>query len=801
MTVQSGATLSHYRLLEKIGEGGMGVVWRALDMTLGREVALKILPDEVTADTDGIARFEREARILAALNHPNVVTIHSIECEQGCRFLTMELVRGRSLSEVISRGGLSLEKFFEIAIPLSVALSAAHEKGIIHRDLKPANIMLTAEGEVKVLDFGLAKLKPAPTQAQASECSTQVLTSAGQIVGTFPYMSPEQIQGKQVDHRSDIFSLGVILHEMATGSRPFQGNTVGELASSILRDAPAAVTELRPELPGLLSRLVRRCLEKEPTRRYQSALDVRNELEDLRKETGSESELKLPLRTQVGKGFWQGRGLMIAALLLLLAAGLITVLIVFGPSPFRTWFARGVSLQARSIAVLPLGNLMGDPAQDFFVDGMHDALITELAKTGLKVISRTTVVRYKRTDKTAKQIAGELGVDALVEGTVLRIGNKVRINAQLINGTTDEHVWTDSYDRDLANALGVLTEVTRAIASQIKLTLTQQQKQRLVATRPVNPEAQDAYFQGRYLVNQANAESARESISFFEKAIEADPNFAPAYSGLAMAQSMVAILSGSLGDPERQRARRHLANKALDLDPGLADAHAVAGMISLYGEWDWEHAEKELKLAIELNPSDAWVYHPYADCLLVKGRFDESVEVVRKGAELDPLSPTVVFPIGPHLVFARHFDQAIEEEHRTEVVFPGNQLGRNYLMMALWHKGQYREALAEYRNFWQHDAELVQALDRGLSRGGPRAGMRAVAQLLDTRSQSTRVNPLDVARFYALADDPDRAMEWLEHAYQQRVPFLAHLRADPDYDSLRSDPRFQDLLRRMHFPQ
>jgi len=659
--------------------------------------------------------------------------------------------------------------------------------------------MLTKEGEVKVLDFGLAKLRLLPRETTVTGAPTETMTADGQVVGTYPYMSPEQIRAGPVDHRSDIFSLGVILHELAAGVRPFQGRTAGELMSSILKDVPASATDVRPEIPALLPRVIRRCLEKEPSRRYQSALDVRNELDDLKREFEPEPASKghpvaAALEDRKARRRWLTLSLAGAALLTL------AVLLAFGP--LRERFVGKPSPQIQSLAVLPLDNLMGNASQDFFVEGMHDALISELAKTGLKVISRTTVMRYRKTDKSIPQIARELGVDALIEGSVLRVGDDVRVTAQLIDGTTDEHIWANSYHRDLANAMAMLAEVTRAIASQVRLALTPQQQERLARARPVNPEAQDAYLRGRHALFRATgAEAARNSIGFFEKALEIDPDFASAHSGLAYAHCMTRILSGAFGDPEGLRFIRTHANKSLDLDPGLADGHALLGVLSLYADWDWTHAEKELKLAIELNPSDAVLYHPYADSLLVQGRVDESVTVIRKGVALDPLSPMVAFPLAFHLCLARRFDEAIEEGRGFQKEFPGAAVGRTFLRYALWYKGAHEEAVEEYRSGWRNNPDLLKVFEQGLAKAGPRGAMRAVAQLLDSRSSSEKVSAMGVAGFYARAGDVDSAMKWLERAYKEREVMMPHVRLDPDYDVLHSDPRFQDLLRRMNFPK
>lgn len=792
-----GNTISHYRIIKKLGQGGMGIVWKALDTRLDREVALKTLPPGVADDRERLTRFEREAKTLASLKHPNIVTIYSVEEDQGTRFLTMELVSGEPLTALIPAGGMASTRIFEIGIALASALTAAHEKGIIHRDLKPANVMVDEHGDVKVLDFGLAKLKPAGLPESATDVQTESMTAAGQVVGTLPYMSPEQVQSKPIDHRSDIFALGVTLYEMATGSRPFQGKNAPELVSSILRDTPVPVTGFRPELPQHLGRIIRRCLQKDPSRRYQSALDVRNELEDLKKEIESaDASKQRAVRQAAPRRRWAIPAAVVAGVVVV---ALVAVWIL---APLRQWFAGRSGPEIRSLAVLPLQNLMGDTAQEYFVAGMHDALITELAKTGLNVISRTSVMAYgKRTDKRMPEIARELGVDGLIEGSVLRVGNHVRVNVQLIRGATDEHLWADHYDGDLANAMAVLSEVTRAIAAQVRITLTPEQQARLTHARPANPEAQEAYFEGRYNLNNFTPDGIAKSHELFQKAIDIDPTYAQAYAGLALSYEFAAVFGAGARATEMFQLARAIDEKAVKLDPQLAEGHAVLGLASLYFDWDWSRAQKELKLALDLDPADAFVYHPYADCFLVEGSLEESLAWVKKGAAIDPKSPLVVAPVLGHLEFARRYDEVVEESRRFQSMFPDSPWGHAILLLALWHKGMYEQALKEYRVQWKNDSELLKAFEAGFARAGPHGAMRAAAQTLAARSKLQYVDPATIASYYAMAGDADPAFQWLERAYQERRPFLAHLKADPSYDLIRSDPRFESLLRRMNFPK
>ncbi len=795
MTSRRGDVLEHYRLLEKIGQGGMGVVWKALDTKLGREIALKTLPEGVPEDPERVARFEREARTLASLQHPNIVTIYSVEQDRGTRFLTMELVKGAPLTTLIPPRGMPLEKIFEIGIPLASALAAAHEKGVIHRDLKPANVMVDESGEVKVLDFGLAKLKPAASEATATDVLTATMTAAGQVVGTLPYMSPEQIQAKPVDARSDIFAFGVILHEMSTGTRPFQGKNPPDLMSSILKDTPVSVTTSRAEFPQHLGRIIRRCLEKDPTRRYQSALDVRNELEDLQTELQAPPPADSPIRA-AHKRRWPVAAVMAAAGAIIVLAALWTFIPLQGLKPGKP------DGEIRSLAVLPLQNLMHDAEQDYFVEGIHDALITELAKTGLNVISRGTVAAYARkADKQTSEIAHDLNVDAVIEGTVLRIGNTVKVTAQLIQGSTGEIMWGDQYDGELANAVGMLADVTRAIAAQVKLTLSPQQQELLSSNRSVNPEAQDAFLRGQYFLSRFTPETIMKSRELFQKAVKIDPTYAKAHAGLAMSYLLPAVFGTSGRSLQAAQILRAEANKAVELDSRLGEGHAVLGLASLYLDWDWLRAREELKLALDLNPSNALVYHPYADCFLVEGELEESLSWVEKGAKLDPLSAMSVFPVMGHLQFLRRWDDVIKEAGRFRAMFPGNPVAGTFLRTALWQKGLFDQAKMEYRAAWKDDPELLKVFEAGYAKSGPQGAMRAIGDTLANRARSSYQEPTAIAQAYALAGDADQAIQWLERAYEEHRPLLAHLNADPNLDLIRSDPRFASLLRRMNFPK
>ncbi|NHZ73504.1 MAG: protein kinase, partial [Nitrospirae bacterium] len=753
-----GSTLSHYRILELIGKGGMGEVYLAEDLELGRRIALKVLPADLVSQPDRLERFRREAKTLAALNHPNIVTLHSVETadseaqdpktpgpqDPGPRpqdrrqehlasprvsntvhFLTMELVEGKTLSDSIRPGGLSAERIFELGIPLTDALASAHAKGIVHRDLKPGNVMVTSDGRIKVLDFGLAKLRPDFSIDGGTQMATEGITGEGRILGTVPYMSPEQIQGRSVDQRSDIFSLGVMLYEMAIGHRPFRGESSPDLISSILRDTPQRVDRVKEELPHHLARVIGRCMEKEPERRYQSAIDVRNELSDLSRELEAQSVLEehAAPTPDTGKPSMRGWLMGIAAVVaLLLLASVMAFKLV---KTRRPGAAVSETPAIRSLAVLPFDNLMRDPEQDYFVDGMHDALITDLAKiSDLKVISRTSVMRYRASDKALPEIARELGVEALVEGSVLRADGQVRITAQLIDGTTDEHLWAESYDRDLENLLALLSEVARAIATEIEVELTPEEQRLLASSEPANPEAQELYLKGRALLSRFESKYFSEAKRLFEQSLAIDPEFAPAISGSASCDFLLGFFgSAPLEEamPEAEKGFR----RALEIDPDLSEARALAGWVKMFYHWDIEAGVEEFQRALNVNPNDAIARHGMADYYMILGDHERSVEEVMAARRVDPLSRLTVLPVVAHLTMAHRYDEALDELRQWLAIFPDDRLVLSWLPTVLWLRGDYEEALEEQRNQYPPGSSFVKAIESGFEEGGPKGADRA----------------------------------------------------------------------------
>jgi len=787
----------------------MGEVYLARDTKLGREVALKVLPAELAGDPDRLARFQREARTVAALNHPNIVTLHAVEEAHGVPYLVMERIDGRPLSEVIPSGGLPVARMLDIGVAITSALAAAHDKGIVHRDLKPANIMVTDEGLVKVLDFGLAKTQAVATSDGETAAPAATMTQAG-IIGTLPYMAPEQLRGERVDARTDIFAFGTLLYEMAAGRRPFPGGSTVDVMTAILQGEPRHLEEVRPDLPPRFDRIVKRCLEKDPRRRVQSAIDLRHELQDLADELrsaeapSSQAGVTQVPPTSAVKGPWRrmkGRTIagIAAAAIVVVAAG--TMLVIKFSRPGGS--TAGSGQRIASLAVLPFDNMTHDASQDFFVEGIHEAIITDLAKLGsVRVTSRNSVLRYKGPNLKLKEVAHELGVDALIEGSVLRTGTQVRITAQLILGKTDEHVWAESYDRDVKDVLRLLSEVSLRIAGEVHAKLGQGAAPALsvdkIGIPQVLPDAYEAYLRGRQAIGRAvSATSANVAVGHFERAAALDPGFAGAWSGIAMATLLREFLGGAEVPATIAVAAQQSAMKALALDARDGDAHAVLGALKLYRDWDFEAARPMIERAVTLSPHDSMLRHVYGDYFLVTGRFDESLEQVKLGRDFDPTSPLPAVVVIFHTVATRRFDDVIAEGRRAMEIFPTiRRSAQGMVADALWRQRKFDEAMPGLKASFGPNVEAWQVFEDAYKRGGAAAANSAIGDYLAARAPAIQ-NALNIAGKYAEAGDANKAMPWLEKAFAARLPQLLHVPANPAYDPIRDDPRFKDLLRRI----
>jgi len=812
-----GRTVSHYEVVGLLGAGGMGILYKAVDTQLSRTVALKFLPPQWSLDGAFKARFEREARAVAALDHPNVCAIHEIgETDEGQLFIAMAFYDGETVREKIARGSLAVDEAMELAAQAASGLAAAHRAGLVHRDIKPANLMVTEEGVLKILDFGLAK-----TEETA-------LTESGMVLGTPAYMSPEQTRGEGVDARTDLWSLGVVLYEMLTAQRPFGGKDMA-VFHAILHEEPRPPGELRADLPSEMEEMVLRLLSKDPEARYAGAELLSEEL------AASASALTGAmglLREIHRRSLWRVLGIYVvgswlvllvvdtlagtlnlpdwapALALFLLIVGLPIVLatafVQVGPTGSKALHAEAVELKVavedhrRSIAVLPLANRSALEEDQFFVDGIHDDILTRLSQIeGLKVISRTSVMQYRESPPPIREIAGELGVGTVLEGAVQRAGDRVRVNVQLIDAETDRQLWAQTYDEELtaANIFAIQSDIAEQIASALRATLSPELKERIEARPTESLEAYDLYTRGRYLTNRSwSREDLESAANLYRQAIAADPAYALAHVGLAGTYWFRWFL-GFLAAEEALPQARAAVERALELDETLAEAHAALGLV-LRAELRFKEAERAGLRALKLNPGSADVHQQYGWLLLDLARYEESVREARRAVELDPLSMRNRLGLANILGFARDYDASIVESLRILELEPENARAYYNLAAAYTLNGQHEEGLAAIRRSIELDPEdpLGPPL---LAWVYARAGQRDEA--LKALEQVEEQGPMlkEIAIVYGELGDLDRAFAYLDRAYAEDPGSLTYLRADPTTDSLKDDPRFDELMRKL----
>lgn len=786
-----GKTLGRYRILEKIGRGGMGEVFLAEDTSLHRRVALKFLPPDMQQDEEAHKRFIREARSAAALDHPYICHINEVAESEGRGFIVMEYVDGQTLRAKIGKGPVALDETLRIGIEVVEALEAAHGKGIIHRDVKPENIMLTRTSHAKVMDFGLAKQMVSPEKEDLGGPTMTLLTSEGTTVGTLAYMSPEQLRGLPADARSDIWSLGVTLYEMASGVRPFQGQSGFEVSSAILNRAPLP---LPAGVPAELGAVVGRCLEKDPAKRYQTAQDVRAALEAIRAGTAS---MWAAWRYRLARHRW----------LMPAAGALVVVALLFGLNPggLRTLLTGRPDAERRAfkLAVLPFVNLTGDPEQEFLNDGLTQDIITLLGRLhpqSLGVIARTSVMRYKKAETPIDQIGRELDVDYVLEGSAKREGSRIRVSADLIQVRDQTQLWGDIFEREMSGILALQNEVAGNIAKALALKLLPSEQARLDKARPVNPEAYEACLKGMsywYKLTPPDLDTAQR---YFELALEKDPSYVPAHMGLSWvwaARQQMGIRRAREVGPEWKKA----ALRAVELDDNSSEGHlALAGFLT-WGEWDWEAAWPEWRRAVELNPNNADALTWYSHFLANVGRIDEALPPIERALELDPFNPAYHSMYAGVLNYHRRYEEAVTEARLALTMQPDAPIALDQLTLALEGLGRKDERLAVQREWIARDPDRVAAFERGLAEGGYEGALRSDADVLAARYEqgTDRSGAVAIAILYRGAGDKDRSIDWLEKAFEDRdgnLPYIGRAIWAP----LRSDPRFQDLLRRLKLP-
>jgi serine/threonine protein kinase/tetratricopeptide (TPR) repeat protein len=781
-----GKTISHYLISEKLGEGGMGVVYKAEDTTLRRMVALKFLPPHLIGTRRDMARFLVEARAAAALDHPNICTIFEIDEGGNQPFISMAYIEGKNLKDIVEDGPLNLADALRYALQVARGLEEAHAKGVVHRDIKSANIVVSDKGHAIVMDFGLAKL----------EGQTKI-TRTGTTMGTVSYMSPEQARGEEVDHRSDIWSLGVVLYRMLVGRYPFEGEHQTAVIYAVLNDSHEPLTALRTGIPLELERIVNKMLAKDRRERFQTVSDLIVDLKAVNTELSEKKTRTLEVKTSKParlRRAWVMGG--VAAMIVV--SGLIAWWQLSDRSDTST-ADHAVTVDERvSIAVLPLDNMSQNEDQEYVADGMTEALIAELAQIrALRVISRTSVMRFKRTTLPMTEVAAALGVNTIIEGSVMQVGGRVRVTAQLIDGKTDEHLWAQSYERDMSDILALQSEVARAIADEVKVELTSGESERLASSSAVDPRAYDLYMRGRYYWNRRTSPDLRRALELYQQAVEIQPDWALGYSALAETHAVMAGW-GTLPTGEAYPRVREFAGRALELDPSLGSAWACLAGTAENWDWNWDRAEKNYLKAIELEPNNATSHQWYADFLSTHGRFDEATEQIDLAQKLDPLAPIIGLTKAGIYSISGELDRAIVECNLV-VAMDSTFLGV-YLLLGdtSRYAGRGDQAAEAYAQYYEAVAPGAgESIRRAFASGGIDAVTRVVIGGTRQASRFQYISPATMGFLFASIGEADSAMVWLDKAYNERAHPLVSAAVSLHCEPIRDDPRFIDLLKRM----
>jgi serine/threonine-protein kinase len=774
-----GKIIQHYKILEKLGSGGMGTVYKAKDTKLDRFVALKFLAPHLSRAEEEKKRFIHEAKAASALDHPNICNIYEIdETRDGQMFIAMACYDGESLKEKIEHAPLPVDEVIDIAIQIAQGLAKAHSKKIMHRDIKPANILITKDRQIKIVDFGLAKL-----------AGRTMLTKEGTTLGTVAYMSPEQTLGTDVDHQTDIWALGVILYEMLTGERPFKGDYEQAVMYSIMNEEPEPVTDLRPEIPISLGQVVIRALEKKPEKRYKHIEEL---LDDLKSISAGIVPDEIKVRLRKAKLFKRKRGIIYTV-----SAGLIIMAVI----ALNLFTGRAQAID--SIAVLPLKNLTGDTGLEYFVDGITDELIGQLGQiSGLKrVISRTSVMQYKETDKSLSDIAWELNVDAVIEGTVYQAGDSIRVRFQLIDVLPEEqNLWGETYERPMREVLMMYSDVARAVASEIRIGLTRQEETRFTSARQINTEAYEAYLKGMSYIYKLNPQDIEVGMHYFESALEKDPDFALAYTGIALGWCLHQVM-GSLPPSETTPLFRAAAQRALDLDSTLAEAHYAWAFVKWF-DWDWKGAEEAFKRAIEINPNYPDARVQYSQLLVILKRPEEAIVQAQQAVELDPFNPVIMGLYGSTLSMAGRYDEAMTMAYKELRVSPNSSIGLQILWLAHHFKGEYDQAFESAKAHFtaMGMAPIVQVMKQGYDTGGYFEAMGCAAEAMAFAAKEHYIQPFWIALLFATAGEIEQCLDWLEKGYETKDPMHAYFTELELRSLIHDEPRYQDLLRKMNLP-